>query len=570
MSQRGKHIDQVVKRKLLLSVGAILIVIVGLVLLNSMLSFRLDLTEEKRFSLHEATKNVLANLEEPLEVDILLTGNLPGGMRRFQKNIEETLETFNAYSSKKISIRYFDPLEIKVENEQEEYILYLAEFGINPTNLFANNNGSQTSRLIFPGVVIRNAEYETGGLLLKGENGMSPEQILNLSIENLEYELISMIEKLVSADKQAIAMITNHGELQDDEGYGIVEALSAEYEVYKVPLEQAKTVDDLMVFDAIIIAGPKANFKEREIYLMDQYVMRGGNVLFCIDPLAVDMENAGGEGTVALAYETGLDQLLFKYGVRINKDLIQDMNFGYYPVVAGDFGNQPQITPLPWPFYVIATNMSDHVITKGLDQMKFRFVSSLDTVKAEGVRKTPLVFSGDYSRTLAQPVNVAFKDMMQEPDISLFSQKYLPLVYLLEGNFTSYFKNRFLPEEFKGDGKFTDSGSGNVVVVGDGDWIQGVRNVQTGEPLAIGIDPFSDVSVSNKVFLENTLKYLLDPNGIMVTRSKELKIRPLNKKLVEEEKLKWQLINIALPIVLIMMLGSVKVYWRKRKFGSKN
>jgi len=538
--------------------------------MNAFLDFRIDLTEEHRYSLHPATKEVLGNLEEPLEVDILLSGRLPGGMRRFQKNIEETVETFNAYSEQPITFRYFDPLSIEDPKEQEEYILYLTEFGINPTNLFASEGGGQTSKLIFPGVIVRNEEYETGGLLLKGEKGMSPEQMLNLSVENLEYELINMIKKLMHSDKLAVAMITNHGELQEDEGYGIVEALGEEYEVYKVPLHQAKKVEDLLSFEAVIVAGPKAVYQEREIYLLDQYLMHGGNLIFAVDPLAVNMEDASGEGTLALGFETGLDRLLFKYGIRINKDLIQDMNFGYYPVVAGQFGDQPQIAPLPWPFYVVVNRMSGHVITKGLDQLMFKFVSSLDTVKADGVRKTPLVFSGNYSRTLAQPVRVAFNDMSQEPDIKLFNQSQLPLAYLLEGSFTSYFKNRFLPEEFEGDENFVEnSENGAVMVVGDGDWIQGGQDVQSGNPLPLGVDPFSDVNYANREFLQNTLRYLIDPNGIMATRSKELKIRPLDKKRVEQEKVKWQILNIAVPVGVIFLLGLVKIYVRKRKYAVK-
>lgn len=549
--------------------GILILLLIGvLVILNNFFPFRIDLTEEKRYSLHESTKDVLGSLEEPLEVEMLLYGNLPGGMRRFQKNIEEMVKTFNDYSSVSINLKRFDPLSIEGEKEKEDYIVYLAEFGINPTNLFSTEGGAQTSRMIFPGVVIRNEEFETGGLLLKGEKGMTPDQILNLSVENLEFELINMIKKLTRKEMQKVAMITNHGELQEDEGYGIVEALSEEYEVYKVPLGQAKSVEDLLSFDAVIVAGPKSAFLEREVYLLDQYLMSGGKLMFCIDPLTVNMEDAGGEGTLALGFDTGLDRLLFKYGIRINRDLVQDMNFGYYPVVAGEFGDQPQIAPLPWPFYVIANNMSDHVITKGLDQMKFRFISSLDTVKADGVRKVPLVFSGNYSRTLAQPVKVAFEDMSKEPDINLYNQKQLPLVYLLEGQFKSYFNNRFLPEEFDKDPAFIPSTSdGAVIVIGDSDWVQSEHEVASGDPLPLGLSPFTNNSYANRSFLQNSLKYLIDPDGIMATRSKVLKIRPLDKKKVKEEKLKWQLVNIALPVGLIMLIGLVKVYMRKRRFG---
>ncbi|AWW30073.1 gliding motility-associated ABC transporter substrate-binding protein GldG [Echinicola strongylocentroti] len=570
MREQPLNIRQIRKKHWGGTLVFLLIVLAFILALDHFTQFRIDLTEENRYSLHPFTKDVLETIDTPLEVDILLSGKLPGGMRRFQRNIESTLETFNAYSNAPITVRYFNPMEINDKGEKEEYIIYLAEFGINPTNLFATENGAQTSRLIFPGVIIRNATHETGGLLLKGNRGMSPDQILNLSVENLEYELINMIRKLTRKKKRAVAMITNHGELQEDQGYGVVEALSEDYEVYKVPLQQAKSVDDLLSFDAVIVAGPRDGYADREVYLLDQYLMRGGKLLLCVDPLAVDLAKAGGDGTVAVGFETGLDRMLFKYGVRINKDLVQDMNFGYYPVVAGEFGDQSQLVPLPWPFYVVANTMSEHVITKGLDQAMFRMISTIDTVKASGVQKTPLIYSGRYSRVMSQPVRVAFEDMSQEPDVSLFDQRHLPLVYLLEGDFSSVFQNRFLPKSFENDPDFAETSDGGAIIVtGDGDWLQSVNDRSTGDPVPLGVVPYAETSFANRELLQNMLKYLVDPNGIMATRSKELKIRPLDKKKVQEDKAKWQVLNVALPVVLVLLIGLVKIYFRRRKYGNK-
>src|SRR5690606_31548438 len=246
----------------------LLLVIVSLSVLyglESIFPFRIDLTEEKRYSLHPATAKLLSELEEPIEVEILLTGNLPGGMRRLRKSIEETLRTFNAYSTVRIDYYYFDPLSLEGK-ERDEYIQALADFDINPTDLFASQNGAQISRRIFPGVVVRNEEYEVGALLLKGERGMSPAEILNLSVEDLEFELSQDIKGLGVQDEQAIGIIIEHGDLEEDDGVGLVEALVEDYEVYKVPMDQAKTVDDLLTFDALIIPGPKQPYTERERY----------------------------------------------------------------------------------------------------------------------------------------------------------------------------------------------------------------------------------------------------------------------------------------------------------------
>src|SRR5690606_17070705 len=316
------------KRNFMPELLLLAVAILGIYLLESLLPFRIDLTEEKRYSVHPATKELLASLEEPIEVEILLTGDLPGGMRRLQNSIEETLRTFNAYSSYPIDFYYLDPLSLEGE-EQEEYILTLAQdYGINPTNLFASRGGGQTSRLIFPGVVVKSEEFETGTLLLKGERGMSPDEILNLSVENLEFEISHAIKRLVARQKPAIGIIIDHGEMEVDDGFGLVEALVGDYEVYKVPLDQAKSVADLLTFEALIIAGPREAFQEREKYLLDQYLMHGGNLLFFLDQLAVDLSQASGEGTVAMPFDSGLEELLFRYGIRINKDLMEDLKIG--------------------------------------------------------------------------------------------------------------------------------------------------------------------------------------------------------------------------------------------------
>lgn len=537
-------------------------------LLAQFLNFRIDLTEEKRYSLHPATEEVLAEITEPLHVDILLVGeNLQGGMRRLQKSIEETVRTFNAYSPEKITFSYFDPMRIEA-GQKEEFILSLTEYGINPTNLSVKQASGLQTQLIFPGILVSNEEYETGALILKGERGMSPEQILNQSIENLEFELSNAIRKLISPESSSIAMIMGHGEMSSDEGYGMVEALDGDFELFKVPLEQANTPADLVGFKMIFIQGPKESYTEREVYLLDQYVMGGGNLVVLLDGVAVEIENAGGDGTLAMPVDLGLDNLLFRYGIRVNKDLIQDLSFGYIPVMGGNFGDQKQMVPLPWPFYVLAGRMQDHEITKGLDVVQFRFVSSLDTVKADGVIKTPLIFSSDLTRILPAPARVAFADMDQEPDITLFGLKNLPLAYLLEGEFTSLYKNRFLPNGFA-KAEFKDSGNGKVVVIGDGDVFQALTNLEDGAPLALGEDPFSQTTFANKLFLKNLTQYLADPDGIIASRTRTFQIRPLNKMKIAQQKTFWQGLNVLVPVIFLLILG-VTVWWiRKNKYSRK-
>ncbi|MDR7129288.1 gliding-associated putative ABC transporter substrate-binding component GldG [Algoriphagus sp. 4150] len=546
----------------LLFFGGVLVV----VLLANFLNFRIDLTEEKRYSLHPATEEMLAQVSRPLHVEILLVGeNLPGGMRRLQKSIEETVRTFNAYSAEKITYSYFDPLSLR-EEERGDFILSLTDYGINPTNVSVMRNSSQQAQLIFPGILVSDEEYETGALILKGDRGMGPDQILNHSIENLEFELSNAIRKLISPESSSIAMIMGHGEMSSDEGFGLVEALDGEFELFKVPLEQAQKPADLAGFKLIFVQGPKESFTEREVYLLDQYVMGGGNLIVTLNGVAVEIENAGGEGTLAMPVDLGLDNLLFRYGIRVNKDLIQDLNFGYIPVMGGNFGDQQQMVPLPWPFYIQAGRMQEHAITKGLDVVQFRFVSSLDTVKADGVTKTPLIFSSDLSRVLPAPARVAFADMDQEPDVGLFGMRNLPLVYLLEGEFTSLYKNRFLPDGFAKE-DFKGSGNGKVVVIGDGDVFQAQTNLEDGAPLALGEDPFSQTTFANKLFLKNLVQYLAEPEGIIASRTRTFQIRPLNKVKIAQQKTFWQALNVLAPVMVLVIFGGLVWWIRRNKYS---
>lgn len=558
--KKGKLSPQ--SKKLLLLFGSILLIWAFV----KIFPFRLDLTEEKRYSLHPSSIAVLEALQEPVEVEILLTGQLPGGMRRLQRSIEETIRTFNAYSPYKISFYYEDPLNLPADI-REDYIVGLAEYGINPTNLFITENGGQKTRLIFPGVVVRNEAYETGALLLQGERGMGPDEKLNLSIENLEYELIQAIRKISTEKVFSIGMTIGKGEMEEDDGFGVVEALVDLHEVFKIPLEQATKPEDLDPFDIIIVAGPKESFSDKEIYILDQYLMKGGKLIILVDALDYDMAKAGGDGTVALPLEHGLDQLLFRYGIRINRDFIQDLNFGCHPVVAGYFGDEEQIIPLPWPFYIAAGRMASHPITKGLDQVMFRFSSSLDTVKADGVVKTPLIFGSEYSRKLTAPVRIAFEDMAKEPDMEAFGLSNLPLLYLLEGRFNSLFRNRFLPDGVDRSTYQEISEDGKVLVAATSKLFKSQKSFMDGNPLPIGEDPFNNTQYANRQLLQNAVNYLLEPDGIMATRTKTLQIRPLNKLKVREEKVKWQLINTIAPVTFFIFLGLLWAYFRKKRFS---
>ncbi|MEY3565124.1 MAG: hypothetical protein RJA23_1294 [Bacteroidota bacterium] len=552
----------------LFPLAALFLGVLVLVGLAQTIRFRIDLTEEKRYSLYPSTLKLLEGIDRPLHVDILLTGeDLPGGMRRLQKSIEETVRTFNAYSAEPITVSYFDPLEV-TDSLKEDFIYTLADYGIRPTNLFVNQATGQQEQLIFPGILVSDDTYETGALILKGERGMSAEQTLNASIENLEFELAQAIQNLLYPQKSALAMIIGHGELAEDDGFGMVEALTGRYEVFKVPLEQAKKVEDLSSFAAIFSLGADTTYSERELFLLDQYVMGGGNLIVASEGTSLDLGQLAGEGTLAMPLENSLDRLLYRYGIRVNKDLIQDLNFGVIPVMGGNFGNQEQLVPLPWPYHFQAGRMYPHPITKGLDQVSFRYSSSLDTVKADGVIKTPLLFSSERSRIMPLPHLISLGAFQEPPLESEFGLQYLPLAYLLEGEFTSLFKNRFIPGEFSGS-SVKNNGNGKVLVLGDASLFQSQVNPSDQEPLPLGEDPLAQTTYANKQFLENLVQYLTDPEGIIATRTKVLQIRPLDKLKVAEEKSMWQLINVGAPVLFLVLMGGVIGLLRVKRFSRR-
>ncbi len=481
----------------------LLLLLVGVIVINFFSAsyfHRWDLTEEKRYSISDAAISLARSIPEEIEFEIYLAGDLPSGMKRLQQSTIEMLEQFKAYANVRVSYYFVDPVTIVNEDYKIEFMRELAQMGVRPTNLMINEDGKRSSKLIFPGLGIKMGDQMVGVQLLKnqGNSPASPEEILNQSIENIEYQIASSLKVLVGEERPRIGLSIGHGELDSLDVLGLTDVLLTKYDVFKFDLSK---LQDLSVFDAIIINKPKSEFSELEKFKLDQYLLSGGNVLFFLDVMRVDMAEAGApEGAIGLPFEVNLDDMLFKYGVRINRDFVQDLRSGYYPVVAGDYGDQPQISRLPWPFYVVANNLEQHPITKNLDAVYFRFVSSMDTVKAEGVLKTPLVFTSNYSRVLPTPARVAFNDYIEEPDFATFGREYLPLAYLLEGEFTSLFNNRFLPDGANTNDR-RDKGVGKALVVSDGDFLRNDISLEDKTPFPLGEDPFSG-SFANADFIQ--------------------------------------------------------------------
>ncbi|MEM9329275.1 MAG: gliding motility-associated ABC transporter substrate-binding protein GldG, partial [Bacteroidota bacterium] len=458
--------------------------------------FRLDLTEEKRYSISEATQRQLENLEDVVYVEVFLEGELPSGFKRLQKSIREQLEQFAYYADDNVQFTFVDPDLARSEQSKNEYYRYLAEKGIQPTNLSYEGEGGKTEKLIFPGAIVSYFGEEKGVMLLKGNRGATPDEILNQSIENLEFELISSIKELANDDRQRIGLIKGHGELDSLQIAGFTSLLMDKYDVYQVNLPQRNTpLDD---YELIILAKPSTTFSEKEKYLLDQYVMNGGRMMMFLDALSVNMDSASGEGTFAFPYNTNLNDLMFRYGIRINGDYIQDINCGFFPVVAGNMGDQAQIRILPWPFFPLINTYGDHQIVRNLDASIMKFASTIDTVKAEGIKKTPLMLTSPYTRVLQSPVSVKFNDLRNELNPDLYNKGPQPVAYLLEGSFTSLYRNRILPRGVD-QSNFKERGEASrILVVSDGDYIR--NDFDRDQPQDLGYDPLQKVNYANKDF----------------------------------------------------------------------
>ncbi len=529
--------------------------------------FRIDMTEEQRYSISEASQKLLGDLDEPVTIESYLAGELPSNFKRFQKSLDDLLDQFTIYAGNNLHYRFVDPSQATSNRSRNEFVRSLIDKGLQPTNLTYTKDGEKSEKLVFPGVLISYGDRELAVPLLKGNRTSNPDEMLNQSIEGLEYELIAAIKSITEINRKRIAYIVGHGEPDSVYLAGFTNAILGKYDLYKVDLSKRNT--PLIGYDVAIIGKPTERFSEKEKYLIDQFIMNGGSLLMFVDALKVNVLEAEGAGTIALPYELNLEDLLFKYGIRINQDYVTDFSSGFYPVVSGSVGNQPRVELLPWPFFPIVSNYADHPLVKGMDATQLKFVSTIDTVKAQGVKKTPLIYTSQYTRVITPPVQVRFNDFQQELRPEFFQSGPRAVGYLLEGKFTSLYKNRILPKA--GDVQtFQENSVGSkVIVVSDGDFIRNELSIQTEqpEPLLLGVDPYARTTYANEEFLLRSLSYLTDEDGITLARNKEITIRPLDRVKIRNDRSFWVFINFGMPLLMLVLFGLIKFLARKRKFA---
>jgi len=557
-----------------------LVIIILLNIIGSYVFTRFDLTSEKRYSLSPATKKALRNLDDVVYFKVYLQGDFPAGFKRLRNETMEMLDEFRAYSDN-IQYEFINPSSGSDKKERNSVYQLLIQRGLNPTDLQVKTKDGSNRQIIFPGALVTYKTREIPLQLLNNQIGEAPEAVLNNSIKNLEYNLISTIRKLSVVDKPKIAFIEGQGELNSGQVYDIMTALSEYYAVDRVKINQkvySLTRRDSLKggkiaivnkYKAIVIAKPDSAFDEKDKFIIDQFIMRGGKVLWLIDPVFASMDSLQKNNeSMGVTNDLKLDDQLFNYGVRLNYNLVLDLNSVPIPIVTGRMGNQPQIEFFPWYYFPVVMSSGVHPIVNNLNAVKFEFASSLDTVEAPGIKKTILLKTSKYSRIVNAPASINLEICRNKPDERMFNNPNQPVAVLLEGEFQSLFTNRVPPEimnnkliGFKGKSIPTA-----MVVVSDGDVIKNQFNRSQGYPLPLGYDQDTRQTFGNKDFVLNILNYLCDDSGLLYTRTREVQLRLLDKTKVEKQKIYWQLTNIFLPIILVIGFGIVQGIIRKRKF----
>lgn len=549
-----------------------LIGLIGLTYLSSIIHYRFDLTQEKRFTLSKSTTQMLRALDDKVYVDVFLEGDLPTGFKKLANATKELLESFKEYNSKNIIFHFFNPLKNTTDSSQKKLIDSIYQLGLQPTNIHvqAKVGEEERQRLVLPGALIHYKDRVVAIDLLKGVNQAGSFETLNNAEALLEYKFAHAISNITRKYVPLLGYATGHGEPL---GYTVVDALKTLAKNYAVDTFNISTGAFIPNdFDAIIITKPIKPFTDADKLKIDQYVMHGGKILWCIDNLYAEMDSLyQANQYVAFDRKLNIEDLLFKYGVRINTDLVQDMQSDKIPIVVGNMGNQPQTELLQWPYFPLLQGNSASPITKNLDPIVSIFCNSIDTVSAPEIKKTILLSTSLNGRIISTPTIVSFESLKVANDPNVFTKSNIPVAVLLEGKFNSLFTHRLT--NAKKDSissfmkqKFSETSIDNkMIVVADGDILLNFVSEREG-PLPMGMNRYTHAQYANADFLLNAIGYLINDNGIINTRSKTYTLRLLDLKKLEQEAIFWQWMNIGIPILLILLFGAIYSHVRRQQY----
>ncbi len=556
------------KKKNIQSLGIIIAIILVLNVVSGYFFQRFDLTKDKRYTLSATSLNIIKQVQNPLSVKIYLQGDLPAEFKRLQSETRDLFEEFQAYN-KNIVFEFVDPLENEDESMDNIKELYIK--GLTPINITVDDKGKQSQAMVFPWAIAVYNNKEVNIPLLKNIMGASTTEKVVGSVQHLEYSIADAINKITKDKQKKVAIIKGNGELQDVQIAKFLMQVRESYHIGPFTLDSVAknptgSLEALQKYDLAIIAKPTETFTDSEKQVLDQFIVNGGKTIWLIDQVNMEMDSLYNEygSTLAFPRDLNLNDMFFKYGFRINPDLVKDEHGSPIKLATGEQGSATQYQEFNWKFAPQVYPISKHPIVKNLGGIKFDFANGVDTLK-NGIKKTVLLQSSQYSKRIGSPIEINLNIVEEETSPNHYlNTGNIPLSVLLEGSFRSMFENRVLPFELK---SFQAKGKANkMIVISDGDLIRNQLD-KNFQPVELGYDQRSGNLYDNKDFMMNCVNYLLDDNGLINIRSKDLDLPLLDKEKVYESYTTTQILTIGLPILILGLFGVVFTFLRKKKYA---
>ena len=557
-----------VQKNNLRNLALTIVVLIAINAIGSQFFHRFDLTQDKRYTLSQTSLNILKEIKQPLIIDVFLKGQFPGEFKKLQTETQQILEEFKAYN-KDITFQFVNPIEN--EEERDTIMASFMERGLTPINVTMDDKGKQTQEVVFPWAIATYGNKSVKVPLLKNLMGASTAEKVVSSVQHLEYAFANAFNTVAKAKEKKIAVIKGNGELHDLLMADFIKQVRENYYIGTFTLDSvakkpSESLAYLKKYDLAIIARPTEKFSDEEKLVLDQFVTNGGKTLWLVDQVNMEMDSLYNDSGATLAYpfDLNLNDMFFKYGVRINPNLVKDLMATPIALATGEQGSATQYTQYPWFYSPMIYPSSKNPIVSNVDGIKFEFANGIDTLK-NGIKKTVLLKSSPYSKVVGTPVEVSLNMVTERPEQSEFTNKgNIPVAVLLEGKFHSMFENRVLPfaeKSFQAQGK-----NNKMIVVSDGDVIRNQLD-KNYQPLELGYDKWTNKLYGNKEFLMNCVNYLLDDNGLINIRSKEVNLPLLDKEKVYATYTTSQIITVGLPIVVLGIFGIAFTFLRKRKYS---
>ncbi len=537
---------------------------------TSLVRVRLDLTEDRRYTLSEPAREVLNGLENDVYIQVYLDGEMPIPLKRLRRTVQEMLEEFRIESGRKIDYEFINPAGSGNAKQREDQYMALIDKGLSPMKIIASDEeGGSSQKMVFPGMIFNYNGAEVPLDFLKNDQSVSSEQNILHSQESLEYEMIQIIETITSDTIYKVAFLEGHGEYQEIEVADVTRNLAKYFTVDRGTIGGKQGILDN--YSAIIIAGPTREFSEADKLVIDQYIMNGGKVLWLFEEVFVNSDSLAQGETVGIYSPLNIEDQLFRYGARINPEIVQDMDCMVIPLTVLTGPENKQIVPAPWIYYPLLYPRNDHPVTRNLNRVAGKFVNTIDTVGLDPlIKKSVLLSTSRYSSTVSPPMRISLREAELTPDEKNYQKSNIPVSVLLEGVFPSAYKNRMTGNLVSGtDFKLKNQSSKTkMIVVADGDIIRNEisRSGTSSGFFPLSNDRYTGQIIGNRDFIVNCINYLVDDNGLMQLRSREVKMRLLDRPRIKAGKSMWQLINVAGPVLIVILAGLIYGFFRKRKY----